>query len=535
MRYEDSSQTGALSGEAEGQGPVARDDMDTVAAGARGPVTGNVISGEGTQFGAASADLSAADARVTAIAGTGGQDSSFSGGKLSVTGEFGKLNIDANGNYSYLANQGAPENSRDRFTYTLADKQGSSDTAALTIEIGKTPTVVQANAQQVVVGPDGVVILPAGVQLSDVHVVGRNLVVNLPDGTQMVIIDGAVFVPRLVLGTVEVPATNLAALLIDSEPRPAAGTPPPSGGGNFALPPGPLDPGVPLGDLLPPTVMVYTPPDVREVNGILDRKPEISIDPGNGVPVANAVDSVNEAGLPTRNEGEPQGSGEEAAAGANGDPSETTTGTIVISSRDAPNVVTINGVTVTGVLGQVIPGTYGNLTITSFADGAIGYSYTLRDNTSGNSTHDDFTVTVTDNDGDIDTATLTVNIVDDVPTARPDTDSIAAEAYGPVTGNVITDASAGDVGDTDNGADTVGADNASVTLVSGAGGSDSTFDGSGNLVVNGQYGVLTIKADGSYSYVRNPGTPGGVNDVFNYTITDGDGDPSTSTLAISIG
>ena len=41
---------------------------------------------------------------------------------------------------------------------------------------------------------------------------------------------------------------------------------------------------------------------------------------------------------------------------------------------------------------------------------------------------------------------------------------------------------------------------------------DSTFT-AGNLVVNGQYGVLTIAADGSYSYARGAGTPGGVNDV----------------------
>ena len=369
MRYEDSSQTGAFSNQSDGQGPEARDDLDTVAAGARTPVTGNVISGEGTQFGAASSDLDATESHITAIQGAGGQDASFAGGKLSVAGEFGKLSIDAEGNYSYLANKGAPENSRDAFTYTLADKQGHSDTAALTIEIGKTPTVVQANAQQVVVGPDGVVVLPAGVQLSDVHVVGRNLVIDLPDGTQMVIIDGAVFVPQLVLGTVEVPATNLAALLIDSEPRPGAGGPPPSSGGNFGLPPGPLDPGVPLGDLLPPTEIVYVPPEVREVNGILDRNPDITIDPGNGVPVENAVDSVNEAGLPTRNEGEPQGSGEEAAAGANGDPSEATSGTILFNSPDSPNVITINGVVVTGAANQVIAGAYGNLVINSVGNG----------------------------------------------------------------------------------------------------------------------------------------------------------------------
>src|SRR3546814_1876542 len=41
-------------------------------------------------------------------------------------------------------------------------------------------------------------------------------------------------------------------------------------------------------------------------------------------------------------------------------------------------------------------------------------------------------------------------------------------------------------------------------------------------------------ADGGYSDVRDPGTPGGVDDVFTYQITDGDGDTSTATLTIRI-
>ncbi|HVF36931.1 MAG TPA: DUF5801 repeats-in-toxin domain-containing protein, partial [Sphingomicrobium sp.] len=531
MRYEDASQSGGI----QGSETVARNDADALPAGTRGPATGNLITGEGTQTGSAGADT-ASGAHIAAIAGRGGEDNSFSGGKLNVAGEFGRLSVDADGNFSYLADAGVPENSRDRFTYTLADTQGARDTANLVIEIGKTPAVIKANAQQVVPGPDGVVILPPGVELSDVRIVGRNLVIDLPDGTQMVIVDGAVFVPQLVLDGVEIPATNLAALLIGQEPQPAAGTTPPSGGGNFALPPPPLDPGVPLGDLLPPTTLTYVPPEPEEVLDRPDREPEITIDPGNGVAVVNAIDSVNEAGLPTRGL-EPQGSGEEADPGTDGDPSEATTGTIIFDAPDAPGVITINGVILTGVAGQVIAGAFGTLTITGFnaGTGQIGYSYRLADNTSGDSTHDDFTVVVTDADGDSDVATLTVNIVDDRPTARPDTDSIAAGQFGPATGNVLTDAAAGDVGDSDtNASDTVGADNASVTSVSGVGGNDSTFDGAGNLVVNGQYGVLTMRADGSYSYVRNAGTAGGVSDIFNYTLTDGDGDTSTTTLTISI-
>ena len=52
--------------------------------------------------------------------------------------------------------------------------------------------------------------------------------------------------------------------------------------------------------------------------------------------------------------------------------------------------------------------------------------------------------------------------------------------------------------------------------------------------VAGLYGILTLKADGSYSYVRDPEAPGGVADVFTYRLTDGDGDSVTATLTINI-
>jgi T1SS-143 domain-containing protein len=531
MRYED-SHTGAF----QGSGPIANDDLDAVAAGSHSPATGNLITGEGTQTGSAGAD-SAIGAHITALAGKGGEDTSFSGGKLSVTGEHGKLSVDAEGNYSYQANAGV-ENVRDRFTYTLADNQGASDTASLIVEIGKTPVVIKANATQIVPGPDGVVTLPPGVELSDIRVVGRNLVIDMPDGTQLIIVDGAVFVPQLVLGGVEVPATNVAALLVGQEIQPAAGETPPSSGGNFDVPVPPLDPGVPLGDLIPPTEYTYTPPEPQPVDNAIDREPEIFIQPDRQPATVAAIDSVDEAGLPTRNGGEPAGSGESADGnGADNDvTTETTAGTIVYNSPDGVASITLNGVVITAV-GQVIAGDFGNLTITSIAPGAIGYSYTLLDNTSGNDTHDDFSVTLTDNDGDTATATLVIDIIDDVPTARPDTDSIPAGSNGPATGNVMTDAAPGDAGDSDtNAADTVGADNARVTFIDSVNAAPgATVPDGGFVDIAGQYGTLRIYSNGDYSYIRGEGPPpGAVQDVFNYTLTDGDGDTSISTLTISI-
>src|SRR5690606_4942925 len=238
------------------------------------------------------------------------------------------------------------------------------------------------------------------------------------------------------------------------------------------------------------------------------------------LPTAGAAGtSVNEAGLPA-------GSGEMADGDPdnNSDPSETTTGAITFTPGDTPAVVTIDGVTVSGTVGQTFNGAYGTLTIaagTDLAAGTINYSYTLTTNTSGDDTFDSFAVEVTDANGDPASGTLNIAIVDDVPTAMNDTDSIAAGSFGPAQGNVITGE-----GTTSgsSGADTQGADGAQVSGVASnnmPGNTDTTADGAGNFSVAGQYGVLTLNVDGSYSYTRNPGTPGGVNEVFTYTLTDG--------------
>ncbi len=138
----------------------------------------------------------------------------------------------------------------------------------------------------------------------------------------------------------------------------------------------------------------------------------------------------------------------------------------------------------------------------------------------------DFTVNIADAQGDSASGTYTAIVIDDVPSAANDTDSVAAGSYAAATGNVITDAAAGDAGDTDTGKDTQGADSAKVSQIASnnvPANVDNTAT-AGVFTVNGQYGVLTINEDGSYSYARNAGTPGGVSDVFTYTLTDGDGD-----------
>src|SRR5262249_19509571 len=154
---------------------------------------------------------------------------------------------------------------------------------------------------------------------------------------------------------------------------------------------------------------------------------------------------------------------------------------------DGPATVTINGQAIAA--GSTIMTADGSLHIDSINNGVIKYTYTLTDNTSGDHTSDNFSVVVTDKDGDKATGTLTIDIVDDKPTAKNDSGEVSAGQYS-AHGNVVTN-------------DTQGADGAHVSKVTGAGGSDSTLDNQGHLVVTGTYGTLTIDADGNYTYTRN--------------------------------
>ena len=88
--------------------------------------------------------------------------------------------------------------------------------------------------------------------------------------------------------------------------------------------------------------------------------------------------SVNESALPARGS-ESEGSSEAAAAGANGDTSETAVGNINITTgSDTLASLIINGINVTA--GGTVTGANGTLTV-SLSGGVYSYSYTLTDNT----------------------------------------------------------------------------------------------------------------------------------------------------------
>lgn len=118
-------------------------------------------------------------------------------------------------------------------------------------------------------------------------------------------------------------------------------------------------------------------------------------------------------------------------------------------------------------------------------------------------------VTVTDEDGSSDTSAVTINIVDDVPTAEDDGTIIVPEDTA-VTINAF--------GNDTFGADGVDTDNNPTAVV--------TFTAATNGTVSYNAGT------GLFTYTPNSGYAG--SDSFTYTIKDGDADPSTATVTLQV-
>jgi len=217
----------------------------------------------------------------------------------------------------------------------------------------------------------------------------------------------------------------------------------------------------------------------------------------------------------------------------------TQSGSFTVSAPDGLQTLTVGGISVVSgglVAGfpQSITTALGNtLTITGYnpTTGVVSYSYTLLGNEGHpvgegtNSLSEHFSVIAQDTDGSSATATLDVNIVDDVPQAQPDSASVVEG--GTVSGNVLLN-------------DQLGADQAGTSnvVVGARAGSDTSTSAIGNLntAIGGLYGTLTIDAAGNATYHANPNAvaPAGATDVFVYTIRDTDGDESTTTITINV-
>jgi VCBS repeat-containing protein len=217
-------------------------------------------------------------------------------------------------------------------------------------------------------------------------------------------------------------------------------------------------------------------------------------------------------------------------------PALTQSGTFTVTALDGLQTLTVGGIAVVtngvaaGFPQSVVSPLGSTFTVTGYnpATGVVSYSYTLVDNEAhptgngANSLTENFNVVATDTDGSTASGQINVNIIDDLPTAKPDTGSVAEG------GTVNVSVLGNDISGADGAATVVGVRAGSNTGTSAIGGLNSN--------INGNFGYLTLDAAGNAVYHSNPNSvsPPGATDTFTYTIRDSDGDESTTTITINV-
>ncbi len=205
-----------------------------------------------------------------------------------------------------------------------------------------------------------------------------------------------------------------------------------------------------------------------------------------------------------------------------GSAAETASGTLVGAVSGGVGILTYS------LVGNA-EGHFGQIQV----NGDGSYTYTLtspastspQQNDGPNIVTETFTYQVKDSLGNTTTSNIVVSIVDDVPQAHCDFANVVEGSS--VTGNLLWN-------------DVIGAD------VSAAGqyvigiraGSDTSTSAVGQLgtEVQGAYGYATLDANGNGVYHANPNSvsAAGATDTFVYTIRDADGDESTTTVTFNV-
>ncbi|WP_410171177.1 BapA/Bap/LapF family large adhesin [Brucella intermedia] len=228
------------------------------------------------------------------------------------------------------------------------------------------------------------------------------------------------------------------------------------------------------------------------------------------------IDSANviEAGGPT-------GSGTASISGGLGGTSATVTRTFIVDANDEASIRFVAGspdeALQSDTLTLVITGDNGysqTLTGTSGFLSGLGVDQVLSGLPAGN-----YTVTAT--------------------YSRPGASLLGGELSLEFTGQSITHLDEYVVADTDPAEgnvltdDTIGSPYTVFKIDTG----DGTFvEVTNGTIVNGEYGTLTINADGSYSYAPNPDLQGiGGTDEFTYRLEHPNGTVEDATLAVSVG
>ena len=410
----------------------------------------------------------------------------------SFTTTYGTVTINADGSYSYAANQsGAMSLSDgatavDYFTYTVRDQSGSTSNGQLAITVtgidaGSNNGPV-ANNDTGAVNEDGTLTVNAasGVESNDTDADGDDIsVVGIAGGSVGSAVTGT-------YGQLTIAADGSYTYVANQSAADA------------------LDAGDTVTDVFTYTLQDDGTPNLQDTATITITVTGVDDDPvGN-----NDAGAVNEDATLSVNAGSGVLSND--------------------TDADASSSLSVSGVN-GGTVGQALTGTYGTLTLNS--DGS--YSYVANTAGADGLAHgatatDTFTYTVSDGAGTTDTADLVITVTGVGPVGSADT-ATATE------NQTLSVNAASGVLTNDTGGDT---ESLAVTNVSSNGTSNSGAAGAGVL---GTYGTLTVAADGSYTYIANTAAAealdagDSVTEVFTYTVKDDDDkNSSTATLTVTI-
>jgi T1SS-143 domain-containing protein len=413
------------------------------------------------------------------------------------TGSHGTLTFNPDGSYSYTLtspvtgpqadNSTNTENNAETFTYNVTDANGNTATNTITIDVIDDVPHANLNTGSVTEGGILTVAAVSGVLANDVA------------GADGYAAGGGVVGVRAAGADTTTAVTTGVATTINGQ----FGTLVLQADGSYVYDGNP--------DAVPPAgasdVFVYT---IKDGDGDTSTTTLTINLTDSGITASNDEVTVNEAALPVI--------GSTPASTA-----ETVTGTVTDD---------IGGGTGPFTYALVGSGTGSHGTLTFNPDGS--YSYTLTSPVIGsqadNSTNTEnnaetFTYEVTDANGNTATNTITVDIVDDVPT-------VTIDNIGPADPTTVAEAGTitGDWSLTP-GADGVLPANFKVSIDSGTAVPVSIGTG-----VDTGKGLLTFNADGTWTFVAATNLDNDVAQSVTFTLsaTDGDGDTSADSHTISV-
>ncbi len=195
-----------------------------------------------------------------------------------------------------------------------------------------------------------------------------------------------------------------------------------------------------------------------------------------------------------------------------------TEGNVLINDLSGDASITVTAVNGSAANVGVIMATPLGGTIVINADGSYSYTPPPQADHSQGPVYEVFPYEITNSDGNSSSSTLTIEVLDTVPTAVDDINT--ATEGGTLNVALLNGILSNDVMSADIPGKVLSITSGSVTVDPGT-------------AIAGQYGTLIIAEDGSYTYQANSSVPAGSQDVFIYKMEDSDGDTSQAKLTIT--